>query len=217
MVPEKRVRQLKVVLVIAAMPLELKWIRPRTDVRWIKRASGPGPRLASKAVDAVGHCADTVISAGLCGALDPALRLGDIVIGTAVNGVPTESLAGVQGFRTIAGPIASVDYVADLPQKRELQATGAIAVEMEAAAVLERAREWGKPFYCVKAVSDTAQEGFALDLNASRDESGRFRIWHLLGQAVRRPSAGIPELWKLHSNSKVAAEALGSFLMCCQF
>ena len=71
----------------------------------------------------------------------------------------------------LAGPIASIDHVAQtVAEKRQLRKTGAIAVEMEAAAVLERARAWKVPFYCVRAVSDRASEGFALDLNAASDE-----------------------------------------------
>jgi len=160
--------------------------------------------------------ADTVISAGLCGALDPSLRVGDIVVGTAINGVPADPLPEAPGFGAVVGPLASVDYVADASRKRELRRTGAVAVEMEAAAVLERARYWGKRFHCVKAVSDTADEVFTLDLNAARDESGRFRISHVLWQAIRRPWIGVPELLRLKTNSELAARALGGFLAHCR-
>ena len=41
-------------------------------------------------------------------------------------------------------------------------------MEMEAAGVLSQVREWGMPFYCVKSVTDLADESFRIDLNAAR-------------------------------------------------
>src|SRR5262245_39059623 len=42
-------------------------------------ANGPGPRLANQALQHRGG-ARALISTGFCGALDPALRIGDIVL-----------------------------------------------------------------------------------------------------------------------------------------
>jgi hypothetical protein len=88
---------------------------------------------------------------------------------------------------------------------------------MEAAAVHERAREAGRPFFAVKAVSDTADEGFTLDLNAARRRDGRFSVMHILGQAFRSPSTGFPELVRLKRNGGRALTALGDFFANCSF
>ena len=72
-------------------------------------------------------------------------------------------------------------------------------------------------FDCVRAVSDRASEGFALDLNAARDEVGRFRVSRVLRQAIRRPVTGVPELLRLHRNSEAASKALGEFIGNCSF
>lgn len=208
---------MKIVLLVAALPLELNWVKPRKDVRWIKAVGGPGQRLAGAAADKAGPEADTVISAGLCGALDPSLQVGDIVIGTSVNGVQADASIGVEKMRTVTGPILSIDRVAGAEDKRSLRRSGAVAVEMEAAAVHERARRWGKPFYCIKSVSDTMDEAFTIDFNSARGDGGEFQVSRIIGQALRRPFTGIPELLKLKRNSQYAAKALGDFLADCRF
>jgi nucleoside phosphorylase len=172
--------------------------------------------LAGEAADAAGPNVDVVLSVGLCGALVEELEVGQIVAGSSINGVEIDRPRCQ--MKAVSGPIASVDRVAQtVAEKRRLRETGAIAVEMEAAAVLERAREWKVPFYCIRAVSDRASEGFALDLNAARDEVGRFKASRVLGQAIRRPWVGFPELWRLRRNSEVAAKALGEFIGNCSF
>jgi hypothetical protein len=102
-------------------------------------------------------------------------------------------------------------------EKRRLRQTGAIVVEMEAAAVLEKARDAGRPFYAVKAVSDGADESFSLDLNAARDGDGRFSVMRILNQAFRSPMTAFPELARLKRNGERAAVALGDFFAHCNF
>ena len=63
--------------------------------------------------------------------------------------------------------------------------TGAIAVEMESAAVLERAQAWGFRFTVFERCRILAAEGFRLDLNAARDKAGRFRVGRILAQAAQ--------------------------------
>ena len=204
------------VLVVAAEKFELKHVQPRPGQRWMMRANGPGFRLAGAVADGIGPTVDALLNVGICGALDKRLAVGDIVVGTSVNGVTVDVPAVAGVFH--AGGIASVDRVAQTAaEKRRLRDTGAIAVEMEAAALLERARRWGVPFYCVRAVSDTADEDFALDLNAARDQEGRFRPVRIVAQALRRPLTGIPELLRLRRNAEKAAKALGEFLGNCRF
>ena len=72
-------------------------------------------------------------------------------------------------------------------------------------------------FYCIRAVSDTASEEFAVDLNAARDREGRIRVRQIFWQAARRPPTIVPELLRLRRNSEIAARALGAFLATCEF
>lgn len=178
--------------------------------------SGAGRGLATQAMDRAGNKFDAVLSTGVCGALDPQLRVGEVLAATAVNGQPAQ----VPGSQTPcrSGPLVSVDrIVGSVAEKKALHAEGFVAVEMEAAAVEERARRWNVPFYCVRAVSDTAAEEFELDLNAARDETGRIRVSKILFQAAMRPFAIVPELLRLRRNSQNAARALGAFLATCDF
>jgi adenosylhomocysteine nucleosidase len=222
------------VLVVAAEEFELaplrKVVAGREDTDYVFVANGPGPRLAREAVKSAGMpiSFDAFVSVGLCGALSDELSIGSIVVGNGVNGVPLADARGSvlpSGCRTATvrehcsiGAIASVDYVAGtIEEKQRLRKTGAIAVEMEAAAVLELAREVARPFYCVKAVSDVASESFALDLNAARDRDGRFSVMRILGQAFRSPATGFPELARLKRHGERAANALGEFFAHCNF
>jgi hypothetical protein len=210
------------ILVTAAEEFELAPIRQRllgaTDFEYVYVARGPGSRLVREAVRSAGDLArfDAIVSTGLCGGLAPELRVGDIVIGLMVNRQPAQR-PGFAG-RVHEGPVASVDAVAgSVAEKRRLHAGGAIAVDMEAAAVEALAREAGKPFYCVKAVSDTAEEEFTLDFNAARDASGQFRVPALLWQAARNPRTCVPELWRLRRQAGTASRELGEFFVACRF
>jgi hypothetical protein len=98
-----------------------------------------------------------------------------------------------------------------------LRATGASAVEMEAAGVAERAAQWGLPFYCVRAVTDLAEESFGMDFNAALRSDGRFETMRILASALRNPVKLFPELIRLRGRCQTAANALGEFIAGCRF
>jgi len=176
--------------------------------RWWLVANGPGPRCVEEVLkqkmDVTG-----IINTGFCGALDPMLRVGDIV---TWGDVPSTA-------RYVSGEIASSDrVVVTAEEKRRLrEKTGAIAAEMEAGAVKKIAREWGAPFYCIRAVSDTANEDMPLDFNLYRDRAGRFSLPKIALAAMSRPFTRIPALKRLEANCNVASESLGAFFADCRF
>ncbi|HTR38416.1 MAG TPA: hypothetical protein VMH80_21045 [Bryobacteraceae bacterium] len=184
-------------------------------------ANGPGPNLAGQAADTakeyLGMGMDGLVSVGFCGALNPALGVCTIFVATEVEGVGQAAVpASARPYRT--GKLLSVDRVVNtVSEKVELHAAGADAVEMEAAGVGARARQWKIPFYAVRVVTDTAEEGFPLDFNRVRDAQGRFSRAKILAAAARRPAALLPELVKLNKRSKRAAKALGDFLADARF
>ena len=177
--------------------------------RWWLVANGPGPRCVEEVlknkVDANG-----IINTGFCGALDPALRIGDIVMWRGAE-LPSE-------IPHVVGEISSTDHVVvTASEKRALrEKTGAVAAEMEAGAVKKIAADWGVPFYCVRAVSDTAQENMPLDFNLYRDSAGRFSLPKIALAAVTRPFTRIPALRRLEANCNVASESLGAFFADCR-
>jgi adenosylhomocysteine nucleosidase len=180
----------------------------RDGDRWLLVANGPGPRsieeVLRQKMDVSG-----IINTGFCGALDPSLRVGDIVVW---GDVPCAS-------QFTRGEISSSDHVVvTAEEKRRLrEKTGAIAAEMEAGAVKKTADRWGVPFYCVRAVSDTAQEDMPLDFNLYRDSAGRFSLPRIALAAVSRPFTRIPALRRLEANCNVASESLGAFFADCRF
>jgi adenosylhomocysteine nucleosidase len=208
------------VLVVASDEMELRNFPQRNE--WRAVAAGVGARCAASAVDAAlaGFPADAVVSAGFCGALDDELEVGDVVVGSAVTaGGRTFEARTVESTRPHrTGGIVSIDHVAQTAaEKAKLRATGAIAVEMEAGGVAERAASRGLPFYCVKAVTDLASEDMANDLNSALRPDGHFDTMVILRSSLQQPLIRIPELFRLRKRCARAALLLGEFIADCRF
>ncbi len=177
---------------------------------------------AASAVDAAAAVfhPDAVISTGFCGALDPDLRVADVVVATAVvsadrryNALPVSTAAAYH-----SGVVCSIDRVAQTAEeKRRLRAGGAMAVEMEAAGVAARAQALGLPFHCIRVVTDLAGETMANDFNAALRSDGHFDTMVILRATLRRPLARLPELCRLRQRSVRAARVLGVFFADCRF
>jgi adenosylhomocysteine nucleosidase len=180
--------------------------------RWLMIANGPGPRLVNEALSSRVE-ASAIISTGFCGALDPALQIGDVVVGN------TGKLPESRRVRFHTGGIHSIDRVAcTAAEKSEFHdQTGAIAIEMESAAAAWKAVEWDLPFYCIRSVSDTAADDLPLDFNEYRDSGGRFSRTRIAMAALARPLTRVPALLRLDRNCQKAAEALGDFFADCRF
>ena len=184
-------------------------------------ANGVGRRRAAAAGDAAWTIfpADRVISTGFCGALDPVLRLSEIVVAACVS-TQTRRFSAVP----IAGPtpavtgnICTIDRVArTASEKQALRAPGALAVEMEAGGVAEWAESVGLPFSCVKTVTDLPSEDMANDFNKALRSDGHFATMHILRDALRHPGARIPELIRLQQRCARAARTLGDFFADCR-
>jgi len=179
-------------LVVASERREIEKIADRE--RWTIVISGPGARAVEKAL---GKKMDVegIISTGFCGALDPALKVGDIVTSEIV---------------------CSDRVIVTVEEKRELRKkTGAAAVDMESAALSRIAGEWGVPFRSIRAVSDTAEEDMPLDFNLYRGADGSFSRSRIALAALRRPFTAVPALLRLDRNCKLAAERLGEYFAHC--
>jgi len=207
-------------LFVASDPMEFRGMR-RDDDRHLV-SNGAGAHHAAAAVDAAlaRFHPDAIVSMGFCGALDPALRIADIVVGTSIfagtGAFPAQS--PVTGAPHRAGAIRSIDRVASTAaEKSALHATGAIAVEMEAAGVAQRARTLGLPFFCIKSVTDLAGETMANDFNAVLRSDGHFDTMKILALSLRRPWVRLPELVRFRQRCLLAARSLGEFIADCRF
>jgi 4-hydroxy-3-methylbut-2-enyl diphosphate reductase len=138
--------------------------RPGSPLRVLR--TGMGPQRTAAAVARLDG-ADALIVAGVGGGLRPQMRPGDLVVATEVRGrdgtVPSPSaplLAGALrrlGLTVHTGPLYTSDRLVDREERRRLAQTGAIAVDMESAAVAAAAGD--RPFVAVRAIVDTPGHG----------------------------------------------------------
>ena len=150
-------------LVLAPLSLEARAVRAGAPWARVERV-GMGHRRAAKSAELVNQgTAGAVLIAGFCGALDPELMPGDVVLAEEVRG-PTGTtrcsdpaiLAGVLrrgGLRVHVGPIASSQRLVLRDRRRTLRQTGAIAVDMESAWLAPAAQ--GQPLVTLRVVVDT--------------------------------------------------------------
>jgi adenosylhomocysteine nucleosidase len=188
-------------------------------------ANGAGPKRAAEGVkfarsEARSATMEAVVSTGFCGGLDPELKVGDVFVATSIewDDESAPALAPRSVRKYFSGILASRDRVAQTAEeKRNLRSGGASAVEMEAAGVFSQVREWGKPFYCIRSVTDLANESFHIDFNAVRSADGRFSTPRILAAAMKRPITVAPELIELRKRCATAAQSLGEFIADCSF
>jgi 4-hydroxy-3-methylbut-2-enyl diphosphate reductase len=149
--------------------------RARRAAAELAAASAAGAAMAPGAGMAP---ADAVAVAGFGGALDPALRPGEIVVadelltrsGTRVAQCPGAGLiAGMLRRRGIAarvGPVVSVRSPVLGEARATLHRTGALVADMESAWLAPAAA--GRPFVVLRAVSDTAEQELWQPIAAAR-------------------------------------------------
>jgi len=193
-------------------------------------ANGVGASRAFAAVQAARDVAGGLAGAcsiGTGGALDSSLTIGDVVVATAIETTAIEGeacpaaicSAGVpHGPPVRSGLVHSSPHIArTAEEKRKLNQSGAIIVEMEAAGVARAAQELAVPFYCVRVVSDLANETFSIDFERFIMSDGRFNIARLALRAIMHPITGLPELLRLQRRTAEAAQKLGDYLAQCDF
>lgn len=205
---------------VRPVPLAVNWARTG---KWKGRAvaaiaNGAGAERAFTAGIIAGKIS-AVCSTGFCGALDSELNIGDVVVATEVgDGTRTWPAGFPAGPQAVQGPVVTIDRVAQTAaEKSGLRASGAVIVEMEAAGVARAAEDRGIPFYCIRAVSDLANETFANDFNAALTADGRFSIVRLVAGAFASPQKRFAELLRLRRRTAVASKKLGEFLADCTF
>ena len=144
----------------------------------------------------------TVIVAGLGGALDPKLRVGDLVLDTPVAGLGNHLPWNIGGIHS------SADVVSTPEQKLELfQRTGSLAVDMEHS-VVQRSLTEDVRLIGVRAISDPADMMIDPAVLQFVDDVGNPRARQIATTLLRRPGL-IPHLRLLNKNTKLALANLG--------
>jgi len=160
-------------------------------------------RAASQAVEA--GC-DTLVSYGYAGALDPALRAGDLVVGLSISNEQTTLNSDGGGVQQLISEIdktndvrarssllyAAPSIVKSTMQKSALRRKGGWdAVDMESFAIGCAAQQHGLAFLIIRAIADTANEALPDSLPKLVDERGTIRrttaLWEILKNPLDAP------------------------------
>jgi len=185
-------------------------------------ANGIGQERAAAAIRAAvkadGNLSE-VWSVGTAGALDPSLGVADIIAATEVtDGAQIWKANAPSGPACRSGLVRTSQHIARTSvEKANLRATGAIIVEMEGAAVGRVASEMAVPFYCVRGVSDVANETFCVDFESFFMPNGTLNVPRLVVYALAHPMDALPELIRLQQRSSLVAKRLAGFLAACHF
>jgi hypothetical protein len=215
------------VLVLTAIDLEARGLARHLGLAPVPGAAFPhfvggalelatvglrGARLAARA--ARWRAPDLVVSAGACGALAPALAVGALVVPAVVLDAggerwPTAALPRLPGD----GALLTVgDAVESAAQKARLwMETGALAVDMESAAIMAWARARNVPAAAVRGVSDDAERGIPAALAAAVSEDGRVRPLRAVTAALTR-AAALGDLLELRAGTEAALRSVAAAL-----
>jgi adenosylhomocysteine nucleosidase len=162
-----------------------------------------------------------VISAGVCGGLDPALAPGDLVLPDSVLG-PAGELANVTPFHHRAAAalapsaptgrlITTREVIATPEAKAALFArTGAVAADMESSVILAAAAAAGLPSLVVRAVSDAADDALPPELIRLVTPEGRLRVAGAV--ALIAHPAVVPRAIELHRATRRALRRVAELL-----
>ena len=190
---------------------------------WILQ-TGVGQERAAQAIRWAQHLVmpDAVLSTGCAGGLAPGLVPGEVIVAEDVvtaDGMPRTTndawreryagASGAAGLRSRRGTILSNAVIATTAQdKRRLAAgAGALAVEMEAAAIAAWAAEAGVPFAAARAILDSVEMPIAPDVAALSTGAGGVSPRRLLGALIRRPLI-VRELLAVAAAARTCGRAL---------
>lgn len=170
--------------------------------RWISVSGAGAANAAATAETLVARGAGRLVSWGCAGALAEHLAPGDVVVAKSIRFADGVLGSVSQAWRDqlvqSLGEAVPVDeglltegrsIVASAADKRQLAITsGAVAVDMESAAVLRVAERRNVPCIAVRAIADTATTSFPETVLNALDEHGEIRFASLLLGLARKPS-----------------------------
>jgi len=183
--------------------------------------SGMGPAAARHAAEMLADAGAAALAVfGVAGALSPQLRNGALFCPERVldedghaYGTDMEWRIRLQqqlamtlhmqgALLSVASPLLTAATKANAYRQY-----GALAVDMESAAVAAVAQQRGLPFLVLRAIVDECADTIPAALNGSVDAWGRPRLLRLLAAICRHPSL-CGELPRLYSRMQTATQAL---------
>lgn len=176
---------------------------------------GTAAGAADAARRALAGSARALISLGLAGGLDPALRPGEVIVPEAVltsgrlfqtDPGLGQALGGVTAHRILGGE----SVVADASSKQWLHGeTGAAAVDLESGVVATLAMDHGVPFAALRVICDPAGRTLPPAALVALNQRGAIGIARVLGSLLAGP-AQLPALLALARDAALARRALAA-------
>jgi len=190
--------------------------------------SGIGrPAAAAAAQALVDAGVSALMSFGMAGGLDPALKPGSVVIPCELLATDGARYAACRSWRervaAAVSPLCAVTEgnlltspeAIDTPAEKAaaLRRTGAAAVDMESAAVAEVAARHDLPYIAVRVIVDTAAD-FLPRAVVAASRAGRVHFGRLIGGLILRPReiAALLRLAQRHRTAMRSLHAIGAHL-----
>jgi hypothetical protein len=150
-----------------------------------------------------------IILAGIAGALDPKLQIGDVLIETSGD-------FHWPKFPFQTRKIHCADHViSTVAEKAKLFAeTRAVAVDMESAKVRRFAEERAIPMLHIRAISDQADHAIPPEIFGWLDSMGNPRGSAVARGIARNPTL-LPSLFRLRKHSTIACRAMAQAVAEC--
>lgn len=181
-------------------------------------ANSAQARILAEALVADGCSA--LISFGLAGGLDPALRAGTLILaGEVVTENDQKWLAEsdlvqnlsdrVEQKKATIATVVGVDHVVTTVEAKlaMLKKTGAVCVDMESHAVASAAEKAGVPWLVIRAIADEADMTLPPVIDGVIDQNGDVKTGSLISGLLKRPG-NIADLIRLGRVSKKGFAAL---------
>ncbi|GAK33517.1 purine phosphorylase [Iodidimonas nitroreducens] len=202
---------------------------------------GPGrARAAMAAQKLVDDGAEILLSMGLAGGIDPALRSGDVILARSVRSADHKKLLAADSLfcalsRALESAPGGTEQVLDQNQAGDLSGfytgsiieavvpaashgakralfreSGAMAVDMESYGVAKIAARAGLPFLALRVIADPADQEIPQSALLGMRPDGTLTIWPVIRALASHPGM-LPELLRLGRQSKTAQGVLGRF------
>lgn len=183
--------------------------------------TGMGAVNAERVADAViSETYSFCIISGFAGALNPSVKLGDIVTCERVQNHATRQTEicdadllarACEHGATRVGTLLTTDHVVNTATKKNHLSAFAEAVDMESFTILHAANQKNLPSAVVRVISDSFDRDMAPGLDTIVDPQGHVKIAGVVRYVAKHPLM-VPALMRLGRDSKAAAEALAHFL-----
>ena len=167
-----------------------------SDCQIVLSGGGDNHALAAGLETAIAGGGRAVLSAGLCGGLDPELGPGRVILATAIIGADRRFACDarwrdrVREKLTVAeGPLAGSDRIVGLTEQKALlrATTGALGVDLESHIAAAVAARHGLPFCALRVIADGAGHNLPPAVHVAMTAEGEVSLPHVATALARQP------------------------------